>query len=227
MRTESNVLRKSHSEETKIKIRERKILHDRLVLGEVKKFEVRCGKCGLAFFVSMREKKYSKEKNYYCSRSCANSRVFTESSIKKKSIKTKQAWKRGVYDHFNYIGRKGFRYTSKGETEIKNYFKTQFLNDKWTSGGRLKIKNEGVVRDLYSNKLKVCIEYDGIWHFKNIHNQLEKKQYKDRLLEEWCKENGFRLIRIKEEVYLSNKEVLLKNLIKEVYEGREELVKFY
>ena len=76
-------------------------------------------------------------------------------------------------------------------TELKN----KFPQHSWKSGGRLKHKDVSLTRDAYSNELKICIEYDGIWHFKDIHGQLANKQLKDELLKAWCIENGYRLIR--------------------------------
>ena len=113
--------------------------------------------------------------------------------------------------------------------EIRKYefVFNKFPDDSWTYGGGLKYKNEKITRDLYSNKLKVCFEYDGVWHFKDIHGQLEKKQYKDKLLEEWCIENNYRLIRLKDEVYLKNKSKVLDLLIDEIYNGTNKIVKIY
>lgn len=70
-------------------------------------------------------------------------------------------------------------------------------------------KFEGVLLnpDLWSKKLKVVIDYDGIWHFENIHNQLEEKQRKDRILKKFCEENNYRLIRIDEDLNLSFEEI--------------------
>ena len=53
--------------------------------------------------------------------------------------------------------------------------------------------------------MKICIEYDGVWHFKDIHGQLELKQKKDRLLNEWCEKNEWRIIRISESYWHENK----------------------
>jgi hypothetical protein len=60
---------------------------------------------------------------------------------------------------------------------------------------------------MYSDKLKICFEYDGIWHFKDIHGQLERKQYKDKLLKKWCKVNNYKLIRLDEECFINPEQV--------------------
>lgn len=49
--------------------------------------------------------------------------------------------------------------------------------------------------------IKICFEYDGDWYFKDIHGQLLDKQRKDRKLAKWCRDNGYRLIRIDERFY--------------------------
>ena len=63
---------------------------------------------------------------------------------------------------------------------------------------------------MWSDVRKICIEYDGIWHFKNIHNQLEEKQKKDKLLNKWCVENGYCLIRIDDKEYVKRKNEILQ-----------------
>ena len=76
-------------------------------------------------------------------------------------------------------------------------------------------------RDLYSKKLKVCIEYDGIWHFKDIHGQLESKRIKDVALKDWCKEHSYKLIRIDEDWFSINKLDEIESL---TYESNEQLI---
>ena len=73
-------------------------------------------------------------------------------------------------------------------------------------GGR---RHDGILinPDLWSKKLKVVIEYDGIWHFKDIHNQLERKQNVDRITKRFCEENGYRLIRVDEMLNISNEKI--------------------
>ena len=122
-------------------------------------------------------------------------------------------------------GKRNF--TSKGEEEIKKHFKEKFKGDNWTFGRRAFIDNVRLNVDLYSDKLKVCIEYDGVWHFKDINGKLEDKQRKDLLLERWCNKNNFRLIRIKEDIYKQDKKFWIDKLEQEVYNGSNKLVKFY
>lgn len=50
-------------------------------------YEVKCHKCGKNFTVNERAKKFPKKEKYFCTRSCANSRVQTE-EINEKRRKT-------------------------------------------------------------------------------------------------------------------------------------------
>jgi hypothetical protein len=47
-------------------------------------------------------------------------------------------------------------FTSKNEKLIREHFINNFKDDNWTYGGALKQNNCVLVRDLYSNKLKIC-----------------------------------------------------------------------
>lgn len=189
-----------------------------------------CKFCKSEFTIMERE--FIKKTKKFCSISCANSgRVVKEENklarSRKSSLAQKKNWANKEYRE-KALQRNGKRYfTSKGETEVVNYFKENFPNDEWTTGGSLKLKEERLVRDLYSNKLKICIEYDGIWHFKDIHGQLEGKVLKDNLLEEWCLENNYRLIRIKEDVYKKNPKEVLKLLENIVYKEDCKIKKLY
>lgn len=125
----------------------------------------------------------------------------TEDWKKHISQKIKHNWAIGVYKH-THIHR------SKPEIAIVNFFKTNYSQDKWKSGGQLRLSNgDTLSRDLYSDKLRICFEYDGIWHFENICGQLEKKQLKDKLLEEWCLANNYRLIRVDELSYIDVQQI--------------------
>jgi very-short-patch-repair endonuclease len=97
----------------------------------------------------------------------------------------------------------------------------------WTSGGGIIHNGIRLSRDLFSKKLKVIIEYDGVWHFKDIHGQLKDKQVKDKALEDWVIENNWRLIRIKEDIYKSNKQLWIKELVKCVYSDDRQIIKLY
>jgi len=52
-------------------------------LGKLKKFKVKCHNCNSDMIVTEREKQFPKKEKYFCSRSCANSRIISN-EIKKK-----------------------------------------------------------------------------------------------------------------------------------------------
>lgn len=158
--------------------------------------DVICSKLDCNNIVHIKYRENCKKDQNFCSRKCANSRIHTDNTKEQCSKSLKKAWDEGKFDNKNQSEHKNF--SSKTERAIVNYFKTTYPEHEWTSGGNLKYKDLRITRDLYSNILKICFEYDGIWHFKDIHGQLAKKQQKDKALEEWCKENHYRLIRIDE-----------------------------
>jgi hypothetical protein len=73
---------------------------------------------------------------------------------------------------------------------------------------------------MWSDKLKICFEYDGVWHFKDIHNQLAKKQLKDALLEQWCLLNNYRLIRVDEDFYIN-----IQQIEELIYKQTDKIIK--
>jgi hypothetical protein len=185
---------------------------------------VNCVTCNNECDVKYRTNK--KKDKYFCSVSCANTREIkgTQNEETKLIIskKIKELWKNGHYDKTtrnNHLKQKKY-FTSKNERLIVKYFKENFSGDFWKSGGQLKFNGCGISRDLYSDKLKVCFEYDGVWHFEDIKDQLEHKQMKDKLLEEWCVINDYRLIRVDEKKYVSEQQIV--NLI---YEQSEQIIK--
>lgn len=171
-----------------------------------------CQKCG-----NLTEKKYREghePENIFCSRSCANSRKYSETTRAKVSDKIIKKWKEGTYDvsQINNLSRNK-RFSSKGERELLSILKERMPEYKWTSGGGIKVEGYLISRDMYSDVNKICIEYDGIWHFKDICGQLEKKKFKDRLLNDWCLQNGYRILRISDDFYKNNKNSILDNIM--------------
>jgi hypothetical protein len=162
----------------------------------------KCKSCGVNFYSNY---------NQFCSQTCSathnnTGRVHSVESKQKRSEAAKIKWLEGAYSHIDFSLSPYF--TSKPEKEILNFFKATYPEDRWTSGGGLKLA-DGVYlsRDMYSDKLKICFEYDGIWHFKDIHGQLERKQYKDKLLTKWCIENNYKLIRLDEKHFINPEQV--------------------
>lgn len=179
--------------------------------GELIIEKVKCEHISCNNFVEIKYRtKTGKKKKYFCSRKCANSRGPRNEEFKKKSsLKIKELWSKGHYDKtsaLNYLKNPKI-FSSKREREIVNFFKKTYPEDNWKSGGSLNFKDKKLSRDMYSDKLKVCFEYDGIWHFSDIYGQLKDKKYKDLLLENWCKENDYRLVRIDEDSKLSFEEI--------------------
>lgn len=197
--------------------------------GKLKTFEVICNWCKNIFEIQEFENKFPIKEKYFCKIQCSNNRIMSEENKKKISNKLKEHWKNPEYVK-NIIKNntvKNKRFTSKGEEELKKFLKDNFTNDNWTSGGGFRYKDVILSRDMYSNQLKTIVEYDGIWHFKDIHGQLEEKQLKDALLEEWCINNNWRLIRIKDDLYQKEKEKYRNILIDSIYKEEEQIIKIY
>lgn len=204
-------------------------------LGKITEFQVECFKCGKPFKVKERKKQFPKKKKYFCSKSCASSRSgnkkWLENRISKEfkqkmSNSMQEKWTDSDFAARCIKNSKKY-FSSKGECEVRKIFQGKYPEDGWTQGGHLKVKTKGITRDMYSNKLKVCVEYDGIWHFKDIKGQLSEKHKKDLLLEQWCLDNGWRLIRIDEHLYQTDKEYWIEKLEQEIYHGTEQIVKFW
>lgn len=120
----------------------------------------------------------------------------TEEWKKTQSNYTKMHWNNKVHKTSRII------FSSKNERKIVKHFKEKFILDEWKSGGRLKLDEDVFLsRDMWSDKLKICFEYDGVWHFKDIKGQLASKQRKDMLLENWCIQNKYRLVRVDEDAF--------------------------
>jgi hypothetical protein len=174
-------------------------------------------KCSNETEIKYREGK--RKDKYYCSISCSNSRVMSEENKKTISEKIKNHWKNGKFDHIDNSSQNKL-FSSSKEREIVKYFKEKYPSDSWKSGGLLKSGESRISRDLYSDVLKICVEYDGIWHFRDIKGQLEKKKKIDLELEKWCKEKGYRLIRIQEGFFES-----MSQLSDLIYNSKEEVIK--
>jgi hypothetical protein len=191
-------------------------LSNELRFGKIIKETIDCYKCSEQINIEFREGK--RKEKYFCSRQCANSRTHSTASKHKTSLKVKSLWESGHYDDTTANNWKKLpkQFSSKREREIVEFFKNYYPEDIWKSGGQLKTDNLRLVRDLWSDKLKVCIEYDGDWHFIDIVGQLENKKQKDLALEVWCVKNAYRLIRIDSKENLSNEDIV--NLVYNTYD---------
>jgi hypothetical protein len=189
----------------------------------------KCANCEKEIQISYRpnagkKHKHRKKDKYYCSTKCSHSRVISVEMRNAISKKAKELWKNPDYVEKvitnNVIKQK--RFSSKGEEELRLEINKIFDN-KFTFGGCLKLKDGVLIaRDCYSNELKVCIEYDGISHFKDIWGQLKNKQLKDKLLKDWCEKNNYQLIRVKEDVYKVDKLKVI-SYITSIIKNRTEL----
>ena len=109
-----------------------------------------------------------------CCKSCAVSLANSENPInwtpelrEAQSNTSKTLWQDENYAKSVLSNNR--RFTSKNEVLIRDYFINNFPEDGWTFGGGVKMNGYQISRDLYSNRLKICFEYDGDWHFKDIH----------------------------------------------------------
>jgi len=171
--------------------------------------DVICSKelCTNIIHVKYRESK--KKAKYFCSIKCRNAHIHSVESKEKCSKAVAKAWKDGKYDtdSFNEKQSTNRKFSSKIERSITKYFKDTYPAYGWKSGGQLIFQNVRISRDLYSDILKICFEYDGVWHFKDINGQLKEKRQKDTILENWCIENNYRLIRIDENDFKDFKQI--------------------
>jgi hypothetical protein len=226
-KVKSNHIRWYHSKTTFsengiAKVKENALASNEKRFGKWIEEEVNCHKCGKSKTVYYREG--HKKAKYFCSRVCANSHnmegVHTDEIKKVISDKMKIVWQNPEYIKNQFTNNK-FRFNSKREVEIRDYFIKNFPTDGWTFGGHLRLTEDVfVARDLFSDKLKICFEYDGVWHFKNIKGQLQEKQQKDKLLEEWCLENNYRLIRVDSEASVD-----IKSIEDLIYNNNKSVIK--
>lgn len=192
-------------------------------------FNVVCYKCGNGFSVRERIEKFPSKKKYFCSRSCANGKAHT-SVTKQKISSSLKRWYRGlsVEEKIDRVSgvRKGRIFRSKGEIVLLKMLRQSIPQGKFTYGGAISHRGYIISRDIVSKKLMVAIEYDGIWHFKNIKDQLAQKQFKDRLYEEWIRESDYRLIRVTAVDFTKDKD-LYDQLINGILNKNDKILKLY
>lgn len=198
--------------------------------GKFKWFEVSCNKCNKSFKVREREHIFPKKGKYFCSQKCSHIRIHTEETKEKIRIGVKK-WlnenPENVLKYMKNIERKKI-FSSKGEKELLKIIRKAYKNIKWQSGGRFKLAT-GIYKplDMYSRELKVIIEYDGIYHFKNIYGNLEKVKERDLLLEQWSKNENWTLIRINEKTFKQEKEKSLNMIFNIINEKKKGINKIY
>lgn len=179
--------------------------------GVKKEFTVICKTCSTHFTVIEREKQHPKKEKYYCSIPCANTRKHTIKSKQKTSASVKTAWENGKFDNVNHSNPSR---SSKAEREIAQFFKNRYGAKKVL---RQRVKEYYGIRravDLLLPEFNAVIEYDGIFHFKEIYaNTFDRIKEKDDKQNKYCKNNGIKLIRVKYTVYEKNKQSTLNKII--------------
>lgn len=164
-----------------------------------------CEKCG-----KVMTEKFGRGR--FCSRSCANFRIFSDASKLKKSKTVKDY----VKDHPEWYGLHGKSpkgkqkkyFNSKAEIKLREDLKINLPSYDFTTGSFTKYKGYLLNPDIYSRKYKIIIEYDGIWHFVDILGQLKIKQERDLLLKDFILNSDFRLIRIDEDYKFTIDEII-------------------
>jgi len=183
-------------------------------------FKKKCENCGEKF-ESLRDKKC-------CSTYCASRLAYQHVNKNNISKGMKRHIKENPDHPWIQPWKSEKRYTSQNEVKIREYFRLNFPNDDWTFGTLCHYKWTQLNPDLWSKKLRVVFEYDGIWHFKDVHGQLKRKKLKDKLLEKWCKKNSYRLIRISDDEFLKHGfDHWIKILKNEIYFGTSFVKKYY
>lgn len=218
-----------HKKEAKIRSRKR---FDNKIIN----VEIKCPVCNKNFFTKQKialstglpilfsKKSSTSYKNNFCCRGCANKqRLRFNWSVEAREKQSKIVSKMWESDQYVYKQATSNRqiFSSKKEREIVSYFIENFQEDEWTFGSIGKFKGKGLSPDMWSRKLKIIFEYDGIWHFKDIHGQLENKKLKDRLTEEFAIENGYRLVRVED-----LKESTIELVYDLIYNHKESIIKF-
>ena len=109
---------------------------------------------------------------------------------------------RNIFNNKNICGS-----TSKAENILYNEITKTFPDLEVIRNDRKTLN--GLELDIFIPKLKLAIEWNGIFHYKDVHknNSLEKTKRKDILKEEMCKNIGIDLIVVKDLV--SNKKFII------------------
>ena len=121
---------------------------------------------------------------------------------------------RNIHNNKNICG-----ITSKAENILYNEIIKNFPNLNVIKNDRKTLN--GLELDIYIPELKLGIEWNGIFHYKNVHKDdtLEKVSFKDNLKQELCYKLGIKLLVIKDLV--SSKKFIINetNKILDVIRG--------
>ena len=129
-------------------------------------------------------------------------------------------------DHLNGVGCPTCN-DSKGEQEISKILKRskiKFERQKIFNGCRNILP---LPFDFYIESLRVCIEFDGIQHFRSIkffggHERFEKLQINDKIKSDYCEDNYIDLIRIRYDQIDEIERILRENLENKIKILREK-----
>lgn len=134
------------------------------------------------------------------------SKVKYEGNRKKIEIICKEhgSWFQTPYNHIQNKGCRHCSNKSKGEIEVELALIERMINftREKTFKKCLNPKTKGHLRfDFYLPEYNLCIEYDGRQHFESIEiwggeKALKEIKIRDKIKNEYCKNNNIRLIRI-------------------------------
>lgn len=108
---------------------------------------------------------------------------------------------KGWVDYFDWLGISKKEKVSYGEKQIYDFLMSNNINFEYDKS-ILGCKNETHLRfDFYIPEKDICIEYDGIQHFKSIDffggdYEFEKTKMRDEIKNIFCKLKNIKLIRI-------------------------------
>lgn len=157
--------------------------------GEIKKFKVKCLKCGIDFEIEEREKLHPQKEKYYCSRNCANSRNFND--------ETKEKIGKSILKFFygeNHVNVK----KEKLIKETKNVTCECGIN--FTYNSKRKRKYCSIeCRNKYTLTKEKLSEYGKIGGRKSVQSQ-NRRSKNEIYLSELCL-NDFKNVRLNEQIF--------------------------
>lgn len=180
-----------------------------------------CPKCSTNFEVTYREGKSTKAKKF-CSRSCANSHVWTQ---KRRDNLSKTAKANGFGTIIKPNLKNNPRFSSKAERALAAALGEKFRrhhNVTLNSGRRIDV-------DIVHRELLVWIESDGIYHFEKVHegHDFDKSLARDREEGEHCCDSNILLLRVRNDRYTIDEQVAF--ILSEInqWDGKGKVITLY
>jgi hypothetical protein len=126
---------------------------------------------------------------------------------------------KGWIDWNDFLGIDKRTQMSYGEVLIADFFDRNEIKYIYNKSLKDCISSSKLRFDFYLPDFNVCIEFDGMQHFKPVEmfggmEEFEKLKVRDEIKNKWCEVNGFELIRFN---YLQQKEDIYEQLKKFVY----------